>query len=200
MADTATARRALSPAQSQYIRDLLSKITSEPVREALRADLNTLRVNGLLDTREASRQIDRLKAVVQAQAIDAAAAPDPGTVTPATPFGTTTVTMASPAPVRQPYPVVAAGCYAVEIDGVLRFYRVTKSDDGSRTFAKRYVSDSLVRIHAGEQVRALRLIEADVQTAQMTYARETTRCFTCGRRLTDPESMERGQGPDCAGR
>jgi hypothetical protein len=101
---------------------------------------------------------------------------------------------------RQPYPVVPAGRYAVEHDGVLRFYLVSKNDAGTRTFVKRYVSDSLVRVNAGEQVAALRKIEADLTEARMTYARETTRCFTCGRRLTDPESMERGQGPDCAGR
>lgn len=187
-AQTSTAR-PITDNQQSYLRDLLAKITSEPVRAALQADLNTLYAARLLTVTEASRQIDRVKAVIAAQAVVAAA---PVVVAP--------VPAPAPAPVRLPFPVVAAGRYAVEVDGVLRFYNVTRAAGSGRTTIKRYVSDALVTVRTGEGVRALRLIEADPATAQMTYARETTRCYTCGRRLTDPESMERGQGPDCAGR
>lgn len=189
MATTQTTPRPLTANQSSYLRSLVERISNDAVKAAIKADLNTLLQNRLLTVQEASRQIDRIKAVVAAQQV-AAAAPAP-------------VVAPAPAPVAQParlpFPVVAAGRYAVEVDGVLRFYNVTKTATG-RTEAKRYVSDALTSIRMGEVVRALRLIEADPETARMTYARETTRCFTCGRRLTDPESMERGQGPDCAGR
>lgn len=184
---TTTNTKPVSPAQTGYLNDLLAKITNPAVQEALRADLRTLYAARLLDTREASRQIDRVKAILVAQGVAQAAAPAP-------------VAAPAVAPQRLPYPVVAQGRYAVEVDGVLRFYNVTKNDAGTRTFVKRYVSDTLVKVNSGEAVRALRAIEADPAQAQQTYARETTRCYTCGRRLTDPESMERGQGPDCAGR
>lgn len=189
--DTLTARKPVSPAQQSYLTNLLAKITSEPVRTALQADLNSLYEARLLDTREASRQIDRLKAIVSAQAVAAAPAvvEAPAVVVPSAPV----------APAQQPFPVVAAGRYAVVFEGVLRFYNVTRKVSG-RTEIKRYSSDELLTLRMYEVVRVLRLIEADPATAQMTYARETTRCFTCGRKLTDADSRERGQGSDCASR
>lgn len=190
MTVTTAARAAgntMTVRQHDYIKSLISRITSEPVQVALKADLNTLHSNGLLSVHEASRQIDRIKAVISAQAIVAA---QPVVEAPVAPV--------QPSQFRLPYPQVAASRYAVEVDGVLRFYNVTKSDDGNRTFVKRYMSDTLVRVTSGEAVRALRIIEGNPTEARMAFARETTRCFTCGRMLTDPESMDRGQGPDCA--
>lgn len=192
---TANDRKPVSPAQQQYLTNLLAKIVSEPVRTALQADLNSLYTARLLDTREASRQIDRLKAIVAAQVVAAAPAvveaPAPVVEAPAAPV----------APARLPFPVVSAGRYAVEIDGLVRWYNVTVKPSG-RIEAKRYVSDSLVTIRLGEAVRALRLIEADEKGAALRFARESVRCYVCGRRLTDNDengnnSVAKGIGPEC---
>lgn len=191
MADTIVTRKPISPAQERFVADLLKKI-NEPVQTALRADLNTLYTAHLLDTREASRQIDRLKAIVSAQNLAetaaANAAPAPVVAAPVAPVA---------APARLPFPVVAPGRYAVVDGGVLRFYNVTRKASG-RTEVKRYKSDDLITIRMGEAVAVLRKIEADPSEAAFTFAAETTRCFACGRRLTDPESIALGIGPDCA--
>lgn len=177
--------RPITENQQRYLSDLLAKITSEPVRDALKADLNTLYTNRLLDTREASRQIDRVKAVIAAQAVVAAAP-----------------VQAPQAPVqapRLPFPVVAPGRYAVEMAEGVRFYNVTRSATG-RTEAKRYVSDNLTSIRIGEVVAALREIEKDPKAAALLFAERTERCYVCGRRLTDNTeggSMAKGIGPDC---
>jgi hypothetical protein len=181
---------AMTANQSTYLRDLLAKIASPAVQDALKADLNTLRVNGLLTKAEASRQIDRVKAIISAQTIAAAA---PAIV--AAPVAPAPVE----APARRPFPVVEPGRYAVEHDGVLRFYNVTRGRTG-RTFVRRYMSDTLVDIRMGEVMAVLFKIESDPVEAAMTFAAEQTRCFRCGRMLTDPESIALGIGPDCAGK
>lgn len=184
---TQTTAKPVTAAQTSYINDLLAKITNPAVQAALRADLRTLYSARLLDTREASRQIDRLKAVVSAQQV-AEAAPAP-------------VEAPAPAPARLPFPVVAPGRYAVEMTEGVRFYNVTR--ENGRTYAKRYVSDNLTRIAMGEAVAALRKIEADPKSAALRFAAATCRCYVCGRRLTDTTeggSMAKGIGPDCEAR
>ena len=187
MAVQSSSARPLTANQSAYLRSLVERITNPAVQAAIKADLNTLLQNRLLTVPEASRQIDRIKAVVAAQTV-AQAAPAP-------------VEAPAPAPVARPalppFPVVEPGRYALEKDGVVRFYNVTRSATG-RTEIKRYMSDALVSIRMGEGVAALREIEKDPAGAAFLFAAESERCFVCGRRLTDPESMALGIGPDCA--
>ncbi len=69
-----------------------------------------------------------------------------------------------------------------------------------RVFINRFRSDDLGRVGRAEALAAKAAIAADPEAAAMRFAKETVRCFSCGRRLTDAESRARGQGPDCAGR
>lgn len=92
------------------------------------------------------------------------------------------------------------GYYAVAYEDVLRFYRV-KDGTGrweGRRFINRYRSDYLDRLSRDERSAVLEAILSDPATARMTFARETTRCWRCGRRLTDAESRARGVGSECA--
>jgi len=94
------------------------------------------------------------------------------------------------------------GYYCVEYNDALRFYRV-KEGKGyytGRRFLDRFKSDELMRINPIERNCVLDLINADPTTAQMRFAVELTRCFCCGRMLTDELSRLRGIGPDCYGR
>jgi hypothetical protein len=92
------------------------------------------------------------------------------------------------------------GYYAVEWNGDLKFYVVREGKGGwtGRKFLNRYRSDELDRPGVRERTDVIALIMADVAAARETFARETTRCYRCGRRLTDAESRARGIGPDCA--
>lgn len=184
-----TTTKPVTESQTRYLNDLIAKITNPAVQDALRADLRTLYTARLLDTREASRQIDRVKAILTAQAL-----------APVAPAPVVTVEAATTAlrTFQQPYPVVAAGRYAVIVDGAVRFYNVTK--DNGRTYVKRYVSDALTRISGGEAVKVLRMIEADPKAAALRFARDKMRCYVCGRSLTDTTeggSRSKGIGPDC---
>ena len=91
--------------------------------------------------------------------------------------------------------------YAVEYGGVLRFYAVVdgKGRWEGRRFLNRFRSEELGRVGRDEQAAVVALIAADPAAAQMRFARELTRCFMCGRMLTDEASRARGIGPDCAG-
>ena len=93
-----------------------------------------------------------------------------------------------------------AGYYAVEWNGDLKFYvvREGKGNWSGRKFLNRYRTDYLDRPAARERADVIALIMADAQAARETFARETTHCYRCGRRLTDAESRARGIGPDCA--
>ena len=96
----------------------------------------------------------------------------------------------------------AVGCYAVEYGGVLRFYRV-KEGRGSyagRLFLNRFQSDEMVRIVAAERITVCADILRDPAAAQRRFAAELTRCYCCGRMLTDADSRVRGMGPECYGR
>lgn len=97
---------------------------------------------------------------------------------------------------------VPEGCYAVDYQGVLRFYRVkhgTGRWDG-RTFLNRFRSDDETRVSRQESTASLAAIATDIPGARERFARESQHCWMCGRRLTDiPGAMARGGiGPECA--
>lgn len=144
--------------------------------------------------RDASAKIDLLIGESKkARAARAAAAP----VTPAP------VATAAGVPAARPALVFPEdGYYCVEYNDALRFYRVKhgKGYFKDRQFLDRFKSDELMRITMTEMRAVLDLINADVAKAQMRFAIEQTRCFSCGRMLTDEVSRLRGQGADCYNR
>lgn len=101
-----------------------------------------------------------------------------------------------------PFPKVAKGYYAVEVDGVLKFYRVDRPTEGKwagYTFLSVQASDDFWPIKNRDQKRAiLELIEADPKAAGARYGQEIGRCWKCHRTLTDATSRANGIGPDCA--
>ena len=177
----------VSDRQADLIRKLYSEIDSE--FGAARADRY---LSEHPTRREASAHIDTLiDQAKKAKAAHAAAA------TPAP------VPAAAPARVERPALVFPEpGYYAVEYDHDIRFYRV-KEGRGyytGRFYLDRFKSDALMSIRYPEKIEVLRLINENPSEARMRFAVELTRCFSCGRMLTDGESRLRGQGPDCYGR
>jgi hypothetical protein len=149
--------------------------------------------------REASNRIDTLieeARRVKAAARDAARAAEP-VIAPAP----VVATVSTPA-VRPALVFPEDGYYAVFYEHVLRFYRVKhgKGYYKERQFLDRFKSDELMNIYTPEKMAVLDLINADPNEAQMRFAVELTRCFCCGRMLTDEISRLRGIGPDCFGR
>jgi Family of unknown function (DUF6011) len=104
---------------------------------------------------------------------------------------------------NQPLPDVPAGRYAIEVDGVLKFYHVDKPTEGrwvGYTFVSVRASDTKYPVRGMDQKRAVlnAIIAAGVQEATERFGRELGICGICGRSLTDDESRARGIGPICA--
>lgn len=100
---------------------------------------------------------------------------------------------------------VPQGRYAVEEDGVLKFFHVDKPTEGrwtGYTFIKIRASDELYPVKDAARVqRILKLItEAGYKEATELYGQELGSCGICGRTLTDPISREIGIGPVCRGK
>lgn len=97
---------------------------------------------------------------------------------------------------------VSEGHYAVMVDGELRFYRIYTSPSGEYTgqaVIRRYSSDGLLPLYPAEARTVLTLIQADEATAAYRFADAFTRCFVCGKLLTDAVSRLLSVGPDCRG-
>jgi len=96
-------------------------------------------------------------------------------------------------------PSIAEGYYAVTRNGAIYFYKVVEGKGrwAGRTFVNRFKSDEELRVSRTESDDVRRLIAADPEAARMLFARELTRCYVCGRMLTDDESRELGIGPVC---
>lgn len=65
---------------------------------------------------------------------------------------------------------------------------------------KKYGTQRPGGTYVGEVTEALKKILADPKAASAAYGRLVGRCGVCGRPLEDPESVERGIGPICAGK
>jgi hypothetical protein len=108
---------------------------------------------------------------------------------------------------RPVFPEVAPGHYAIEVDDVIKFYKVDHGKEGTRwagyVFLSVQASDDFHPIkNQGAKREILHAIAADPQEAMTRYGREIGKCGAagCGRTLTDPESRARGIGPICAGK
>ena len=97
---------------------------------------------------------------------------------------------------------VSDGRYAVEHQGVLKFYKVNTPTDGrwaGFTFVDVYASDERHAIrNRATRNEILALIAVDETGAAQRYGQEIGKCGRCGRTLTDETSRARGIGPDCA--
>lgn len=100
---------------------------------------------------------------------------------------------------------VPAGRYAIERNGVLRFYAVEEGRGKWKgfTFVKVQASDELHPVkNSQERIAILNQIAEDTQGAMERYGKELGVCGAagCGRTLTNEESRARGIGPICAGK
>ena len=180
----------VSDRQADLIRKLYSEI--DPEFGAARA---ARYLAGTPTRRDASAHIDTLIDQAKKAKAARAAAPEPETVASAA---------AVPAPARVERPPLMfpePGYYCVEFEHALRFYRVKEGKGfyADRRFLDRFKSDELRSIRYPEKIAVLDAINADPTTAAMRFAVELTRCYSCGRMLTDEISRLRGQGPDCFG-
>ena len=98
-------------------------------------------------------------------------------------------------------PDVPEGRYALDAEGVVKFYKVDRPEKGKWAgwvFVKALASDNEYPIrNNAEKARILGEIAADVQGAFARYGLEIGACGVCNRTLTDEDSRARGIGPVC---
>lgn len=99
---------------------------------------------------------------------------------------------------------VPNGHYAVEVDGVTKFYKVNTPVQGKWkgfTFVEVQASDDFWPLRdRAARARVLELIGSNVRAALVLYGLRLGRCGVCGRTLTDEDSRSRGIGPVCEGK
>jgi len=104
-------------------------------------------------------------------------------------------------PKQQPLPDVPGGRYAIEKDGVVKFYRVDRPSDGKWagwTFVKVQASDDFYPVKgAGAREVLDSILAAGTRAASVRYGHELGACGVCGRTLTDEDSRANGIGPIC---
>lgn len=94
---------------------------------------------------------------------------------------------------------VADGRYAVEEDGVLRFFKVKNGNRPGFVFLDIQASDEWHSVRNVVRIRTvLALIAQDPKAAMIRYGQELGECGHCGRTLTDAASRAAGIGPVCA--
>lgn len=187
---TAQAVRLATDKQINYIADLMVKLSPEDYndrqREIMVESMTASRQAGSLTFEMASATIDSLKGSLHDKRVKDAGAAAP----------------AAKAPRSSGIPDVAAGRYAVEHKGVLKFYRVDRPTEGrwaGRTFLKVQASDELHDIRDAQyRFDVLSLIARDPHAAMIRYGHELGVCGKCGRTLTDETSRANGIGPVCA--
>lgn len=93
---------------------------------------------------------------------------------------------------------VEDGRYAIEEDGVLRFFKVKNGRRPGFVFLDIQASDEWHKISNVARIRkVVALIAQDAEEASLRYGRELGICGDCGRTLTDETSRARGRGPIC---
>jgi hypothetical protein len=97
-----------------------------------------------------------------------------------------------------PMAEVADGRYAVEHEGVLKFFKVKNGSRPGFVFLDVQASDDWHAIRNVTRIREIvALIAVDADEASLRYGREIGQCGDCGRTLTTEESRARGRGPVC---
>jgi hypothetical protein len=93
---------------------------------------------------------------------------------------------------------VADGRYAVEHEGVLKFFKVKNGNRPGFVFLDVQASDDWHAIRNVTRIREIvALIAQDPQAAMVRYGHELGECGRCGRTLTDEASRAAGIGPVC---
>jgi hypothetical protein len=96
---------------------------------------------------------------------------------------------------------VADGRYAVEEDGVLKFFKVKNGGRPGFVFLDVQASDDWHAIRNVTRIREIvALIARDTEAASLRYGQEIGECGDCGRTLTTEASRARGRGPICDAR
>lgn len=96
---------------------------------------------------------------------------------------------------------VEDGRYAVEEDGVLKFFKLTNGRKPGYVFLDIQASDDWHSIRNVTRIKSIvALIAVDSYAAMIRYGRELGACGHCGRTLTDESSRAAGIGPICAGK
>ena len=94
--------------------------------------------------------------------------------------------------------IVEDGRYAVEEDGVLRFFKVKNGRRPGFVFLDIQASDEWHKISNVTRIRKIvALIAEDPKAAMVRYGHELGECGRCGRTLTDEASRAAGIGPIC---
>jgi uncharacterized protein DUF6011 len=102
---------------------------------------------------------------------------------------------------KAPAAEVADGRYAVEEDGVLKFFKVKNGNRPGFVFLDIQASDDWHAIRdLGRIRRIVALIAQDAHAAMIRYGHELGECGRCGRTLTDEASRAAGIGPICQGK
>lgn len=174
-----TDEQVMTRKQVEFLRDLAIKVLGE---ERGRAYLDELRAEHPRPTqRQASEWISDLKD---------RQARSPITAPPRSKGG---------------LPSVAAGRYAVVgDDGTLRLYKVDRPREGhfsGWTFVTWMRPNGYEsQLSRPQMEKVLAKIAANPMDALVAYGKHTGVCGKCGRTLTDPESIDAGIGPVCAGK
>ena len=99
---------------------------------------------------------------------------------------------------RLDFSAIPDGYYALNVEGVTKFYRVSTSKRNGFKNVQVQASDNLHMLFGKAGIAVLhKLVEAGLKDAQALYASELGRCYVCGRTLTDEESRAAGIGPIC---
>jgi hypothetical protein len=98
---------------------------------------------------------------------------------------------------------ITEGHYAVfDADEVLRFYRIYTPTSGANRgegVIRRVAGDNLMGLYPSEAATALRKINAAPDDAAFRFSDTFTRCWICGKNLTDSVSRLLSMGPTCRG-
>lgn len=80
----------------------------------------------------------------------------------------------------------------------VKLFEVRRTDQG-KTFVNAVTAHGGTRIDLENRVQfaVLRQLAEDPQGAAELYGHVTGHCYRCGRFLSDPESVQRGIGPEC---
>lgn len=99
-------------------------------------------------------------------------------------------------------PKIADGRYAVEEDGVLKFFKVKNGRKAGYVFLSIQASDDWHDVRNVTRIRSIlnAISEVGEHAAMVRYGHELGVCGRCGRTLTDEASRAAGIGPVCAGK
>ena len=172
-----------TPKQQSFILSLIDERDIEPTIKGVRTVEDIKAGVPSLDKAQASRYIERLLELPKKATAKAQPSSDLAKLAESIP----------------------AGHYAVTgEDGTTDFYRVDKPTKGKwagYVFVKLQLSETYERVSQRNTATILqKIIDSGPEAAAKRYGHELGKCAICSRTLTNPDSIERGIGPVCAGK